>query len=150
MPGLKQFSFRMNGLAKEVTKYRNRVEDVTVRRTLEVLVELTPVDTGKARSNWLIGRGKPRTAVIKAHFPGKNLGRGEAANRNMAILRGALKIRFGRTRPIFISNNVDYLEFLNDGSSAQAPAGFIEMAIAEARRTVRRTKIFRRASRLSK
>ncbi len=43
------------------------------------------------------------------------------------ILAG--KYRGGR---LFLSNNVPYISRLNDGSSGQAPAGFVQAAIARA------------------
>lgn len=141
--------FRMNSLAREVKKYRGRVEDVTALRTVSVLVDFTPVDTTKAVSNWLVGRGKPRRAIIKAHFPGKG-GSTAAASRQEAKFRASQRIRGRRTRPIFVSNNVPYIDELNAGKSDQAPANFIEMALMEARQTVRRTPIFQRARSLSR
>ena len=113
MATLSQFAFRMNALAREVSRYRNRVEDATAIRVLQVLVEETPVDTGEARSNWLVGRGKPRTAIIKPYAPGKHLGRGETRNRRGAINAGRAAIRGFKTRPIFVSNNTPQIEFLN-------------------------------------
>ena len=37
---------------------------------------------------------------------------------------------------VYISNNVSYIVLLNEGSSAQAPAAFVQMAIGRALTTV--------------
>lgn len=143
-----KFPARMNSLAKQVKVYKGVVEDVTTRRTIEVLVETTPVDTSKALSNWLVGRGRPRRSIIEAHFPGKG-GNTAGQSRSKTIKEAAARIKGAVTRPIFVSNNVPYMDKLNAGSSQQAPANFIEMALLAARQAVRRSKIFGRASRLS-
>lgn len=143
-----KFPSRMNALAKQVKVYKGVVEDVTTRRTVETLVQDTPVDTGEAISNWLVGRGRPRRSIIKPHFPGKG-GSTARANRLATVKEASRRVRAGKTRPIWISNNVPHMEFLNRGSSTQAPAGFIQNALVSAQQAVRRTKVFGRAARLS-
>ncbi len=145
MATLNEFAFRMNGLARRLRINRGRIEDATARRVLVALVEATPVDTGAARSNWLVGRGRPRQAVIPPYAPGKKLGRGERRNASAAISAGFAAIRQFKTRPIFVGNNLDYIEFLNDGTSKQAPAGFVERAIIEGQAQVRRMRLFRKS-----
>ena len=47
--------------------------------------------------------------------------------------------RIGRVllRQILISNNLPYINALNDGSSKQAPAGFVDSALSKGKRAVR-------------
>lgn len=105
-----------------------------VRRTaLAILTELavsTPVDTGRARANWTVGLGgPPDDGDFPAFAPGKG-GNTAAANATASIETG--KAAMSDREPgqdIYISNNLPYIEVLNAGSSAQAPAGFIEKAV---------------------
>lgn len=93
------------------------------------LVETTPVDSATAISNWRVTRDAPAGDVIPAYVPGKK-GSTAAANRAIAIntAEAVLSNYRGRFR-VFVFNNVSYLAILNDGSSKQAPAGFVQVAI---------------------
>lgn len=81
----------------------------------------TPVDTGHARANWVPSVSEPHTGVVD----GVSSGTHDAGV--IAVL--SYKLADG---PCFVTNNVPYILNLNDGSSTQQPAGFIERAIAEA------------------
>ena len=89
---------------------------------LTAVVLRTPVDTGRARGNW-------QTSV------GVAIGGGETGSLDKSgtstITQGAASI--GRQQgytPIIIQNNVPYITRLNDGHSKQAPAGYVEGALA--------------------
>lgn len=79
----------------------------------------TPVDTGHARANWVPSVGAPYTAEAS----------GASAHEAGVAAVISYKLSDG---PLFVSNNAPYIGLLNIGSSKQAPAGFIEMAIDEA------------------
>lgn len=85
----------------------------------------TPVDTGWARANWIPRIGGP------AEVPS---GSREAVSTGAQEV-GVAKIATGyRTAqgPVFISNAVPYIVHLNEGSSRQAPRGFVQNAITKA------------------
>ena len=96
-----------------------------VRKTgLQVLSGViigTPVDTGEARGAWqvtLSGKAERDTP--------------EGRRAGQALSEGSTKIQgvTGKNIPtVTISNSKPYIEELNDGSSLQAPAKFIEMVI---------------------
>jgi len=116
---------------------REVTEQVVVRLSLNVtaeLIETTPVDTGWARANWVpaigvspIGRATsdPDAGQVAAQQARQALGQAQV-----------LSYQLGQGS-VFISNNVPYIGRLNDGSSSQAPTGFIQAAI---RRGVQRTE----------
>jgi len=100
--------------------------DEEVRKTalvvLSNLVVSSPVDTGRFRGNWQIGIDMPKTSILNT----------DDKSGGITISAGAGEI--GRVRnidfeSIFITNNMPYGETLNNGSSTQAPAGFVESAI---------------------
>lgn len=107
------------------------------------LVITTPVDTGRARSNWTLtlDMPPPPDETYEAYSPGKEGSTGAAnAQASMEQARTALTDR----RPgqeIHISNNLPYIGRLNEGWSAQAPAGFIERAFAAGRAAVAGEKV---------
>lgn len=86
------------------------------------LVETTPVLTGRARANWNPSLNVPDTTI-------------QEPNRKKSIdpVTSAYKI----TDTILISNNLPYIKKLNEGSSKQAPAGFVDSALQKGKRAVK-------------
>ena len=87
----------------------------------QALVSGTPVETGYARGNWLIdfGRENLRTIGSRESPPGVPTG-GQVAT--WRIDSGSLVFH----------NSVEYIAELDRGSSAQAPQGMVDPAIAAA------------------
>lgn len=129
----RSIKLRARNVPREVDKVVRKVALVLD----QTLVLATPVDTGRARSNWLVSIGQPRTDEINPYSeleqgtdPSKA---GERANAQAAINQGQEQIANrdpGET--IHVTNNVEYIGDLNDGTSAQAPAGFVQMAVQTA------------------
>lgn len=110
----------------------NELKKGFARAFLGSVVPATPVATGKARSNYVVGiRTKNRTireaGIDKAGRVSLNEG-----------LRDIARAQPGET--VYISNNVPYIGALNSGSSKQVPAGFIQRAFAEAKALMPRIK----------
>lgn len=107
------------------------VLDIAANLRVEPTKGGTPVDTGWARSNWLVRlRERPSAPVGKRPSskgqPGVDEG---AADASIAEFVTGYVITAGN---IYISNLVPYIARLNDGTSKQAPAGFVERAILKA------------------
>jgi len=103
-------------------------------RSLQTLASATPVDTGHARSGWTPNVGSP--VVDRLDRPKDDTtAKGAASSRlaaNRAKAEAIAKTYLLRQGRVFISNNVPYVVFLDQGSSAQAPANFVERALATA------------------
>ena len=127
MGSLKDLSGKMRRLAKTIPVNVQRNLRQTVLVIDQAVVLGTPVDTGRARSNWIVGTG-PSTKAIDAYVPGKSASTA-AANVQAAINQARNFLDATDASVIYISNNLDYIQHLNEGSSAQAPAGFIEAAV---------------------
>lgn len=82
------------------------------------LVEATPVDTGHARANWVASIGSEVMTEVSAG----------AQEAGLSVL-AAYDISKGHA---FVQNNVPYIGRLDDGSSTQAPAGFVRRGIEAA------------------
>lgn len=89
----------------------------------------TPVDTGWARANWIPNIGSPREAPAgtRPELPNS----ASNSEQQAGEARVAASYRFDQG-PIHITNNVPYIVYLNEGSSQQAPAGFVQRAIMKA------------------
>ena len=94
----------------------------------------TPLDTGRARSNWLVGLGAPRREMIPTF--GKEVAASTALALGMAVISG-----YRKEQAIYITNNLPYIRRLNDGWSAQAPSGYVETAVMVAVRTLVGTRL---------
>lgn len=139
MPTLREFSARMLRLSKSIPVNVRTGLKQTVLAIDQVLVVSTPVDTGRARSNWIVGTG-PSTQAIDAYAPGEGGSTGRD-NLNAALAQARQFLDGTDVSVIYISNNLEYIQYLNEGSSAQAPAGFIEAAVEAGRSAVQNMKV---------
>ena len=79
------------------------------------IVANTPVDTSLAKNNWQIGTSLTGKTLSIENDPLADLSKITPAS-----VKG---------NHIFIENNIPYIEFLENGSSKQAPRGMIRQAI---------------------
>lgn len=127
----------MTVLAKGLGRNVNQLTRKVALAADQALVLGTPVDTGRARSNWQVSLGQPAAGERDPYAAGQALGINEGANAQAAIAQGAGVIGSrSEGQSVFISNNLPYIERLNDGWSAQAPAGFVEDAVLKAAEAV--------------
>ena len=96
--------------------------DKTVRAVcLEMgnsIIQMSPVDTGRFRGNWMHSTGRPHRGTIELEDP-----TGQVASANLAA---ALRpVKAGSIE--FISNNLPYARKLEHGSSKQAPQGMVRV-----------------------
>lgn len=90
---------------------------------LKRVVQKTPVDTGRARGNWQVSVGQPIETV-----------RDERDKRGGRTISEGFDVMDAQAQPygvVYISNNVDYIGPLEDGSSKQAPEGMVAVTVAE-------------------
>lgn len=86
------------------------------------LVYKTPVDTGRARGGWLPSIDSPA---------GGEGGADPTGQQAVVKIMGKFSRNAPAYRVYYITNNVPYIGDLNNGHSQQAPAHFVEMAVAE-------------------
>lgn len=133
-----------------MTVRAGRIGDNTTRLVRKValaadqaVVSDTPVDTGRAKSNWIVELNSASSDTIEPYAPGRK-GSTEAQNAQAAIDQGEAVIsgyRSGNNVSIHITNNLPYIGELNNGSSSQSPANFVEQAVAEAVAAVNSSRI---------
>lgn len=141
MGDLRTLARRLEKRANAMPEDANRVKIETAKAIVNDLIEVTPVDESTALSNWQVGVGEPVPTAIKAYVAGKkgsSEGVSEQAAKNAALAK-LEAVKPGET--IYLSNVLKYIRRLNDGSSGQAPAGFVERAVLLGRKLVRGAKL---------
>lgn len=132
-------SRRIRAFAKDVPERANDVKKAFAKEFLTQVVPATPVDTGKARSNWVVGLGG-RVGTVRTTI---------SPSGDISLREGVRTINRAKAgQGIHITNNLPYIVRLNQGWSQQAPAGFIERAYAAAKGLLGRirTSVDRKAS----
>ncbi len=132
MADLGTFARRIRARGKRIEQNANALVVKTAILINQAVVLATPVDTGRARANWQASIGTPITEPTDDEDI--------SGNSTIAHNNGVIGRR-GPNQTVFISNNVNYIGDLNDGSSSQAPANFVELAVQEAIKFVRGAKV---------
>ena len=112
----------------------NKISDITHRRVEDIkryvaldlfntiVLPPHPVRTGYARSNWNLAAGEPDTNVTDP--PTKDSGViGTPTPNDNAIAGASIEV------PLFVTNSVHYIQFLENGTSRMAPTHFIARAV---------------------
>lgn len=138
MGTLQQLATEVRTIATNAGKIGSDTARKVARAIAHDVIEHTPVDEGDTVSSWSVGIGAPPLANRRAFIPGKA---GSTAGANRQAARAAANAILDAPKapgvPIFISNGSEAIEFLNNGSSRQEPAGFIERAIVIGRLAAR-------------
>lgn len=120
---LKQFNQEVDVFAKTLVPEKViLLQKKIVLEALKRLVMKTPVDTGRARGNWQVTIGRSATAAIEA----VDKAGGETIKKGLAAIAALPPYQV-----VWISNNVDYIEFLEEGNSRQAPEGMMSLTVEE-------------------
>lgn len=129
---LEDFSNRMNKRGEAVLKNSVKVQRQVFLAVDTALVTSTPVDTGRARSNWQPSSGSPNLNERGAFTPGEQRST-EAENTN-AALQEAASFAAAHTSGgiLFLTNNLSYIRALNAGHSPQHSGGFVEESVKAA------------------
>jgi len=105
----------------------NKVVELQKKIVLEALRRIalkTPVDTGRARGNW-------QTTIAKAATNQLDVVDKQG---DETIAKGLTAIKeLPPYQVVYIANNVEYIEFLEEGSSKQAADGMVKTTVEELR-----------------
>jgi hypothetical protein len=136
----------LNDLANRMQKLKASLPDKASALACQVarviqkdLVYVTPVDESTALSNWVLTVGEPWAVPLTAYYLGEQ-GSTQNQSARAALQQGEQQLALKKPgETIFITNNAAHIRALNDGSSAQAPAGFVERAVLLGRKVVEST-----------
>jgi hypothetical protein len=118
---------KRNELSRTFFATTNKLVRLVALEALKNIIIETPVDTGRARSNWFIGIDTPIDDITD-----ETNWQGNSADQQAKLLQPTDKSE------IWLSNNLPYIVRLNDGWSDQAPAGFVEKGVAAAEKSIGR------------
>lgn len=128
MSTLSQFAQWITGVGNNVDPTTTAIVKDMVKTMAPVLIKATPVDTGRARSNWQGSVNSIPTGILYYPAPLAPSSASDGTAEGIQSIENAAAAYTGRGY-IAIANNVPYIGMLNDGSSSQAPAGFVEQAV---------------------
>lgn len=127
-----RFVRRMQFRAEQVDKNTRKVVRQAALAADSAVVQATPVDTGRARANWVVSVGRPVFQTTPDVDP----------SGSTAIAQGVSAVRGYRgVGSIFITNSLPYIGFLEEGSSKQAPGGMLKFGEQAATAILRRAKL---------
>lgn len=115
----------MAGFGKGVQDYSKRTDkamrDIFRRAVIIWFVNTvmrTPVNTGRARSNWQVSDNVAATGTIDVVF------------NPVPLIQAHIE---SSTAPVLVlTNNLPYIQRLENGWSAQAPAGMVKLSLVQA------------------
>lgn len=141
MGGLSDLAARLEAKAASLPKQAAALAVVVAQTIADDLIQVTPVDTSQAISNWQVTLDNPATSFVPPHVPGH---RGSTYEESVAIALAlaerALEAK-APSQPIYIVNNAPYIVELNEGKSGQQPAGFVERTILVGRILITRANL---------
>lgn len=109
--------------------YRSKIEAAIKIALIECMNQLTlstPVDTGRARWGWFVTVRSPSSEIPPE------------GQYSVPDVTSRANVSVSADVTSYITNNVPYIVELNDGSSKQQPARFVERAAASAQNAVMR------------
>lgn len=135
---LRQFAAACDRIADAITADVNELVKAIVVNIQYEVVRRTPIDTGRARSNFVVRLNTPFRLVYKPYSPyrsryrgGSGGSMGENANLQQAVAQArGVMARRKPDDPVYITNNLPYIARLNEGYSKLAPRNYVRVGVA--------------------
>jgi len=99
---------------RETTETINQLARIQAFDTMNKLKMATPIDTGRARNSWTLTMNKNNFKDAKTGGPS---------------IGSLPSVSDKKVETLYLTNGTPYIENLNQGSSRQAPARFVEQTI---------------------
>lgn len=113
--------FNLDGLAENVAVMSDKVQRKAALDLFGELIQTTPIDTGRARAGWSMDARK-----------GEDVPPLKASSYHPKSPVPPKGVPY-----IMIYNNVEYIVYLNEGRSTQAPTRFVERAVDKIARNLK-------------
>lgn len=120
------FSSDMRNATKSIIDAHDKITRAATLDFFAGTIKDTPVDTGRARGNWVTSVDEPAQGEIDRLDP-----EGTAATAEVVA-----KTPEGAGQETFMSNSLPYIEALEYGSSQRAPDGMVRRNLARVQRIV--------------
>ncbi len=128
------FDARMKALGERIERNIAGLQGHVMDAIQEHVIIGTPVKTGEARNGWRVGDGAPDT-TLETQGPFDKSGQ-TRIDANRAVCEA-----HDTPTPLYLDNQVHYIPDLNQGSSQQAPAGFVQAATVVAISAIKGARI---------
>jgi hypothetical protein len=116
------YKSKMAKWRKQIAAAPANIQQSVASATVALVIERTPRATGHTRAQWNASLNAPDTTVTDStDYEG-----GKTIRRALAVVR---QIVAGSK--FFFTNGVPWIRKLENGSSAQAPAGMVAITVAE-------------------
>lgn len=117
---MSNFALQVNRFVQKAKKRQDEAVRKIALELYQKIVIKTPVDTGRARANWAVGLNRmPASTTSKTQWRAVKKAAEDLMKR---IVAGDI---------IYITNNLDYIIYLEQGTSQQAPAGMVAVTLRE-------------------
>lgn len=137
MGNLADLQKRMYKRADEVSAIGNEAKKHAAKAIVKYLVDVTPVDTSQALSNWQARNDFPVTFSIRPYFAGQG-GSTQGSSAAKAYEEAVSIIDNAKPgEPIYLSNVLPYIKPLDEGHSTQHPGGFVSASVIVGRASLR-------------
>ena len=128
------FKADLKKFAEKTEMSMNKLIRYVVLSLWTKITERTPVDTGRARASWNLGVG-----AIDSKVPSESTKKSEGKNKTKSSPPKSPENKFPALsksqdlgeKPIYITSNLDYIQYLESGHSQQAVGGMVRISIAE-------------------
>lgn len=124
--------FSLDGLAENVAVTADLVQRKAALDLFGELIQVTPVDTGRARAGWSMDIRHGGNAPEDRKKP-----KGWKNGDTPLYQRPSTPMPPKGAPFIMIYNNVEYIVYLNEGRSTQAPTHFVEQAVDKISRNLK-------------
>ena len=134
MANAKKFNVGLKKFAGDATKQGERYTKAIIIGLYRDVILRTPVDTGRARSNWMLSINSPARGETK--ITDSDAKKGSHSGRTKAMVSNAdMKLKQGleNASMVFITNSVPYIKPLDEGHSNQNRMGIVRPAIDRAK-----------------
>jgi hypothetical protein len=128
MGDVRQFIVSLDKWGDQVPRKVGQIQRAISFEVFKNVITGTPVDTGRARASWFINVASP----IRAVAPERPAGTAAAAAAEAESLGRFAEVvpdRVTGLETIYITNNLPYIVRLAEGTSHQAPKGWVEQAV---------------------
>lgn len=122
-------------ISRFVKKAQGNIDLVQKKVMLDMgkrIIMRTPVDTGRARANWMFGISTPKQQTVTTVDKGPTTQDGRGASTTVTKFTSDL-LSAGeiKDRSMFLTNSVEYILPLEYGYSQQALGGMVRLTVAE-------------------
>lgn len=134
---LSTFAKKMRKRAQAVETLGSDLVVIGTAAMLKEMVEITPVDTSEAISNWQVTLGAPTSGPRPPYHMGRR-GSTRGPSASKALGEGLEELQYKQPgQSVFLSNTAPHIVDLDRGSSTQFAGGFVPHAVITFRVAVR-------------